>query len=247
MCYHYDTHKHNLFFVSGTSKCTRKIVKRWDIKKTKVLLGDNICRMLPFLHSVTGCDTTSRMFGVGKGVALKKLINEGHLKQQALLFNNNLKQPEVIKSGEMAISCLYNGSTSEGLDSLRFRRFANKVMTSTTFVQVHTLPPTSAAASYYSLRVYLQVQTWIGNGDNLEPLKWGWDRTDNMLLPIKTHLQPAPDDLLKIIRCQCKSNCDSKRCTCRKHGLECSSGCRECQGISCSNAQEFDLDIYDDE
>ena len=247
MCYHYDTHKHNLFFVSGTSKCTRKIVKRWDIKKTKVLLGDNICRMLPFLHSVTGCDTTSRMFGVGKGVALKKLINDGHLKQQALLFNNNLKQPEVIKSGEMAICCLYNGSPSEGLDSLRFRRFANKVMTSTTFVQVHTLPLSSAAASYHSLRVYLQVQTWIGNGDSMEPLEWGWDRTDNMLLPIKTHLQPAPDDLLKIIRCQCKSNCDSKRCTCRKHGLECSSGCRECQGISCSNAQEFDLDIYDDE
>ena len=25
MCYHYDTHKHNLFFVSGTSKCTRKL------------------------------------------------------------------------------------------------------------------------------------------------------------------------------------------------------------------------------
>ena len=33
---------------------------------------------------------------------------------------------------------------------------------------------------------------------------------------MKTHLQPAPDDLLKIIRGQCKSNCDSKRCTCQK-------------------------------
>ena len=66
-------------------------------------------------------------------------------------------------------------------------------MTSTTFVQVHTLPPTSAAASYHSLRVYLQVQTWIGNGDSMEPLEWGWDRTDNMLLPIKTLLQTAPE------------------------------------------------------
>ena len=114
MCYHYDTHKHNLFFESGTGKCKRKMVKRWDLKKTKGLLGDNICRMLPFLHSVTGCDTTLRMFGVGKGVALKKLINDGYLKQQALLFNNNLKQPEAIKSGEEAICHLYNGSPSEG-------------------------------------------------------------------------------------------------------------------------------------
>ena len=62
---------------------------------------------------------------------------------------------------------------------------------------------------------------------------------------MKTNLQPAPDDLLKIIRGQCKSSCDSKRCTCRKNGLECSSGCRPFQGISCSNAQ-VDLDIYDD-
>ena len=34
-------------------------MKRWDIKKTKLLLGDkvNICRMLPFLHSVTRVHT----------------------------------------------------------------------------------------------------------------------------------------------------------------------------------------------
>ena len=74
----------------------------------------------------------------------------------------------------------------------------------------------------------------------MEPLEWGWDRSDNEDTP------PAPDDLLKIIRGQCKSNRDSKRCTCRKNGLECSSGCREFQGISCSNAQAVDLDIYDD-
>ena len=126
----------------------KKNCKEVGYQEDKVLLGDNIYRMLPFLHAVTGCDTL-RMFGVGKGLALKKLNNDGYLKQKALLFNNNLKQPEVIKSGEEAICCLYNGSPSEVLDSLRFKRFANKVMTSTTFVQVHTVPPTSAAASYH--------------------------------------------------------------------------------------------------
>ncbi|KAH3815121.1 hypothetical protein DPMN_143642 [Dreissena polymorpha] len=47
---------------------------------------------------------------------------------------------------------------------------------------------------------------------------------------------PAPDDLLKIIRCCFKTNCDSKR-TCRRHGFDCSSGCGKCRGISCTNAQ----------
>jgi hypothetical protein len=31
----------------------------------------------------------------------------------------------------------------------------------------------------------------------------------------------APDELLKTIYCRCKTNCDSKRCNCREHGLEC--------------------------
>ena len=80
----------------------------------------------------------------------------------------------------------------------------------------------------------------------MDPLEWGWQISNNLLLPMKTHIQPAPDDLLKIVRCQCKSNCDSKRCICRKHGLECSSGCRECQGVSCTNAQSVDPDMFDD-
>ena len=47
-------------------------------------------------------------------------------------------------------------------------------------------------------------------------------------------LQPAPDNILNIIKCNCKANCDSKRCTCRKSGLECSMACGECRGM-CSN------------
>lgn len=120
-------------------------------------------------------------------------------------------------------------------------------MTSTSSVQVHALPPTSAAASYHSMRAYLQVQEWTENVSNLNPLEWGWKQAENLLLPIQTHLQPAPEDLLKIIRCSCKSNCDSKRCTCRKHRLECSPGCGECQGKSCLNAQIIaEMDLIDD-
>jgi hypothetical protein len=32
-----------------------------------------------------------------------------------------------------------------------------------------------------------------------------------------------------------KTNCDSKRCNCRKHGLECSVASTECRGNTCSN------------
>ena len=237
LCYHCNMGTNNIYFISGTNRVNAKIVKKWDIKQTVQAIGPDLCKQLPFVHALTGSDTTSRLFGIGKGPALKKLRTNSYLKEQADVFMDDRATKEaIIKAGEEAIICLYNGLPHEGLDHLRYRKFANKVMTSTTCVQVHTLPPTSAAASYHSLRVYLQIQEWVnGNCNNLDPLDWGWKTDEDLLLPIKTHLQPAPDDLLKIIRCNCKVNCDTKRCTCRKHGLECSSGCGECHGVCCSN------------
>ena len=51
-------------------------------------------------------------------------------------------------------------------------------------------------------------------------------------------LSPASESLLTVIRCSCKTNCESRRCNCRKHGPECSIACGECRGISCSNVGE---------
>ena len=113
--------------------------------------------------------------------------------------------------------------------------------TSSTVVQVQTLPPTKVAARFHSFRVYLQVQTWIGH--RLDPLEWGWCMSNNKLVPLKTTLPAAPERLLKIIRCSCKVNCDSKRCSCRKHGLYCTSSCGDCQGTGCSNIQTYNEDI----
>ncbi|WAR18899.1 hypothetical protein MAR_000737 [Mya arenaria] len=41
---------------------------------------------------------------------------------------------------------LYGGLPVEGLDLLRFRKYTTKFMSSSSQVQVHSLPPTSAAA-----------------------------------------------------------------------------------------------------
>ena len=137
---------------------------------------------------------------------------------------------------------MYGGNPSESLDSLRYRLFCSKVAVGTTFVQVHTLPPTSAAARFHSLRVYLQVQEWLGNCQMVEPKQCGWRLERDRLVPVTTDIPAAPSDLLKVIRCSCKSNCDSKRCSCRKHGLDCTSSCEECCGVSCSNSPVLTLD-----
>lgn len=81
--------------------------------------------------------------------------------------------------------------------------------------------------------MYHQIQTWLVRPKS--PLEWGWIEVDDKFATEKTTLPAAPDRLLKMIRCSCKQNCETKRCTCRKHGLLCTTACGECHGLSCSN------------
>ncbi|GFO09069.1 hypothetical protein PoB_003557400 [Plakobranchus ocellatus] len=80
---------------------------------------------------------------------------------------------------------------------LRYKRFWEKVTSSITTVQDR-----------------------IDTTCDLQPEMWGWQLSSGRLDPCTTDLPPAPELLLKMIRCNCKSDCRSKCCTCRKHGLE---------------------------
>ena len=57
-------------------------------------------------------------------------------------------------AGERALVSLYGGTKEEGLDVLRYRRVCDKISKGTSHVEPRTLPPTSAATMYHSLRVY---------------------------------------------------------------------------------------------
>ena len=144
-----------------------------------------------------------------------------------------MNQNDVIEAGERAITNLFGGNPEESLDKLRYQIFHRKVASSTCAVQPRTLPPSSAAAQYHSLRVYHQVQQWLGV--HLDPQEWGWMLLDGRYIPIMTNLKPAPHYLLESIFCGCKTDCNSRRCSCRKYGLECSLACNSCKGLHCMN------------
>ncbi|GFN75844.1 hypothetical protein PoB_000235000 [Plakobranchus ocellatus] len=174
---------------------------------------------------------------MAKGLPLKKIKTDADFKTAAETFCTKGKTTaDIIASEEKALISLYGGRAGATLDMLRYKRFWEKVTSSITTVQVRSLPPTSAAAKYHSLRVYLQVQDWIDTTCDLQPEMWGWQLSSGRLDPCTTDLPPAPELLLEMILCICKSDCRSKRCTCRKHGFECSLTCEECKGIGCLNS-----------
>ena len=109
----------------------------WDIKNRKNKLGLDTCKLLPVVHALSGCDTTSRLFGVGKSNALKRLTNDSFLRQERTFLDINATKDDVVKAGENALLIIYNGNTGEGLNSLRYRRFYEKVSSNASAVELH--------------------------------------------------------------------------------------------------------------
>lgn len=203
--------------------------------------GDEISSHLLFVHAIGGCDSTSRLFGIGKGTVLMKLQKDRFFLEQAMVFRDTSPDKDkIIKAGENALVSLYRGKQGDNLNSLRYKRFCEKTILGTSTVAVQTLPPTFSAAQYHSLRVYYQVQTWMGNSNNLRPEDFGWICKDNSLQPLMMSSPPAPDHFISIMRCKCKGICDSKKCTCRKHNLNCTPACSDCCGTSCSNSHSLE-------
>lgn len=238
LCYHASLQSHDLFFCPEPKKNTKKR-RVWNIKATKQLLGPEICQHILFLHAVLGCDTTSRLYGIGKGASVKRFQTSSAFREQAKVFNaHSASAHDVVDAGEKALLIIYNGKATDTLDSLRYQRFCEKVASKSSHVKPQALPPTSSAAEYHSLRVYLQVQEWKGSRNELCPTEWGWQECDEGFVPLQTSLPPAPEHLLRVIRCNCQADCSTLRCTCKKHNIECTTACGHCKGSGCTNSQQ---------
>ena len=71
LCYHAKLESHDLFFCPEPKKNTKKL-RIWNIKATKEKLSQDICSNILFIHAFLGCDTTSCLYGIGKGMSLSK-------------------------------------------------------------------------------------------------------------------------------------------------------------------------------
>ena len=125
-------------------------------------------------------------------------------------------------AGDSLLVMIYGGKRNDTLDKLRLRKYMQKLGNG---INVHPkdLPPSSASAKFHCYRVYAQVQ-WC-SGNNIPVDEWGWTVENNMFGPVMSDRPITPDYLLSLIHCACKTDCSSKRCSCRKLGIDCSMVC----------------------
>ena len=199
-----------------------------DISHMRSELGE-ICNTLLFAHALSGCDTTSRPYGIGKASVLSKIES---LHDYAKVFRERNKQPDEIGvAGHQAIVVMYGCPPDSILDFERASRFMQKVTKSSSYTPPERLLPTSDAAYYHSMRVYHQIQEWLGN--RLDATKWGWHTkkttTGTVYKPKRMDKEAAPSSLLKLVRCNCNGQCNRNTCSYRKIGLPCTMASGQCK------------------
>ena len=82
-----------------------------------------------------------------------------------------------------------------------------------------SLPPTSASVSYHSAVCTCKcINGWGKETIWTQTNGAGYECGIAFQEPRITGLQPATEALLKVVGCSCRNDCDTRRCSCKKHG-----------------------------
>ena len=84
LCFYARSTPHEIFLRSDRGMAGRGELLR--IKGLCHALGDQVCEGILFGHAILGCDTTSGLFGVGKGNAVDALKQQELFRDCAALF-----------------------------------------------------------------------------------------------------------------------------------------------------------------
>jgi len=162
----------------------------YDLQAIQSAIG-GVRTHLMTLHAITGCDTTSALFGKGKKKALLLAQNDS-LDFLDVFKSSESSKDSISMAGEKFLLKLYGARSVATLDKYRYTCYNRSIGRSslTSSFKLESLPPTSAAARQHSFRTYLTVQQWQGN--LLNPTQWGWRKQDDMLAPVETDEPVAP-------------------------------------------------------
>ena len=180
----------------------------------------------------------SRLHSVGSHTVLQRFLKNQVFRHFLSTFSlPSSDREDILQAGKKILLLLLSGKKEKSLDELRVRKYYEKITGQTCqCVKVGALGPTSDAAQQHVLRIYHQIQEWRGE-NVLDPLNWGWQLTQRGVMPIEMTKQVAPPELLKIVKCGCKTDSSRKNCTCRQYGVVCTTICLGCGGVSCMTCE----------
>ena len=111
-------------------------------------------------RAMSGCDTTSIFFGIGKTKLFKSPILKQSPNDAFLFTDNDCPIKDITDAGEQIILKLYGNHKSKTLGELRVLTCRKKLLSKLAKNKIDpcNLPPSSNGAKYHTLKVYHTVQ-----------------------------------------------------------------------------------------
>ena len=157
------------------------------IKDIVDYIGDEISAFLPQIHAITGCDTTSAFFKMGKVKVLKKIQKDP---DQLLLIKNvgaerTLDKETMELAAEFVRKVIYNGRPTEDYIDTWVRLYKSSGSKSTLMI-----PPDPDSLAQAIKRAHYQVYIWLRSNETyIKSLKyqefgWRWCEERKMAWPV---------------------------------------------------------------
>ena len=212
-------------------------------------LNSIVCNILPAAHAITGCDTTSSFFGIGKKYMLRAL-KETPDQFSNLFMISHRDVDDSVDVCRKLISSLYDPKGKSKCCHSDLNRFCVKLTTCKDSSLIR-LSPCEAIFKQDVLRTSLQTQIWMNahkaRADIRSPLQYGWIEGKSGLEPVLFEGQMSSDFLQDLVcTCKWKSVC-SRGCVCFEHNLFCTELC-SCQASDlCRNINTHKRNLEDED
>ena len=147
-------------------------------------LGERFCLCLPALHSLTGCDTTSAVYKIGKRTAYKT-FQKNKEKLEALSTFDEMSIEEAVEIARTLLLLMYGkkGRGCKTLDELRYK------LSSQTDLLANMLPPTEDSFHHHVLCCLYQTKLWcyshVAKPTLPDPDGHGWHKLPDGTLDLK--------------------------------------------------------------
>lgn len=113
LLYHWKDWMNDIYFLQERSN------RAWSMKRSQTNV-EEVKEHLLFLHSWSGCDTTSSIFGKGKGNMVNILKKSPPLQESSrVMMNPDSSQEEVGDASVTAFKVLYGGKVDQTLTTMR--------------------------------------------------------------------------------------------------------------------------------
>ncbi len=227
-----------------------------DISDIWAQLGERKANALPALHAFSGADTTGRFSRVGKVKWFKLyLCLEDNVVDalQTLLDSDAIADQSMDRLAEFVCRAYApKGINITCIPELRWYLFCK------TMAESEKLPPTFGALRQHVSRVHLQSRIWGQAASaeyvHIDPIGHGYYQdNDGNIHPHTSDVAPAPTAVVEMVRCQCKTNCATQRCSCKRNELsctdlcQCSTDCENDEDTHIENSLQSDMDSDSDE